>query len=436
MCFLKVFQPYLRICVLPGDSWTCENSSTDKISITEVSDEPELIDSSKTSYYDYKNPSKEVHRPVSSYAIAETPELGNFHPHITPYPLIEIISNKGKIGVPGGNAKYPMAHKTEQEMENYLFEYFESQHKLRTRLDNALSQKNGGNSKYTWLRGIVDRILLFENYDNFQSPCESRVKNNLQKNNQADDLRSNILDYLVESYILGTRNPVREKSKKKTNEKAVMIEKSEEIDAATEGMKIMHKNPIDSLIDGPRAENNVVVIEGNLDQREYITINKYKSLSKRLELRVVGLLPCARGVRLPNVTDCTKYYTCDPETANIVDFSCPLRTAFNDFKRVCESQRYRICSGRLEQEKEKTTIRSATIDTTLGAETTEIPEERNPCSSPGKFVDSISDNNYYVCYSSPNNRTKIEYLKMTCPNNLIFCQDRRVCSTRTRCYGN
>lgn len=446
------------MCVLPGDAWTCDNLSTESFLATKSHESSGLIDPAQTSYLGYAQES-----PLpESYPIDGTSELGNVRLPATPYPLIEIADGTEKYS----NNDYEKATKdtalpqaVEHRVENYLYQYFNGQQKIPTRNKNG-NDNGGQENNVTWLRGFINKMLLYENVRvpveqqvfsvvgpiaRFGSKtCESSTENALRKNDYLNNIDSNILSYLVQSYILGRRQSMLGKANK-NSKKTSSVTISGTTEASHQKDDVLNSNAassseqqasINTLKNGLKDSDNVIAVKGNLGGKEYVTIAKYKSLSTRVNVEVIDVVVCAKGIRLPNRTDCMKYYTCDPETATVVEFSCSPKTAFNDYNRVCEAQRYKACAKERLAEHEVTTTPRLIPSTQAPDLTTALTEDsanRNPCQSTGKFVDELSEKHYYVCYSSAGDSGSMEAIRMTCPSDLIFCQEKRVCTARIRC---
>lgn len=134
-------------------------------------------------------------------------------------------------------------------------------------------------------------------------------------------------------------------------------------------------------------------------------------------------IPCTTGLRLPNLTDCTRYYTCNSTSGTLLSYSCPSQMAFNAHKHVCEVTVYKGC-------KEQMISNSYLI--------TQPPEFISPvttpnptlCFQPGKIPDPESSHHYFIC--NHNSDTLVQY-RMTCPNTLHFCARENACKKQNDC---
>ncbi|XP_069693506.1 uncharacterized protein [Periplaneta americana] len=130
-------------------------------------------------------------------------------------------------------------------------------------------------------------------------------------------------------------------------------------------------------------------------------------------------LPCTVGVRMPNLTDCTRYYMCNASSRDLYSYTCPEKMAFNAYKHVCEASIYAKCKEQI------TTESSLSIMIT-----TVTTPSTNPCLIPGKMSDPDSRHHYYICYY---HATKMERHRFACPNNLYYCASRKVCKKQNDC---
>jgi Fe-S cluster biosynthesis and repair protein YggX len=129
-------------------------------------------------------------------------------------------------------------------------------------------------------------------------------------------------------------------------------------------------------------------------------------------------IPCILGVRMPNFTDCTRYYTCDSKTGKILSYTCPQLMAFNVYKHVCETSVYSWCN-------KQTMIVNRLIMSQPVEETAPATTRRpSPCSTPGKIPDPNSKQHYFVCYIESD--TVLSY-RMACPNQLEYCASEKIC---------
>jgi Fe-S cluster biosynthesis and repair protein YggX len=135
-------------------------------------------------------------------------------------------------------------------------------------------------------------------------------------------------------------------------------------------------------------------------------------------------IPCTTGVRMPNFTDCTRYYMCNSTSGTILSYACPPHTAFNVYKHVCETSVYNWC-------KQQTMIFNQLIMLQPLEETT-AATTINPslCSKAGKIPDPHSRQHYFVCYIESD---KILSYRMACPNKLEYCESEKVCKKQNDC---
>lgn len=162
----------------------------------------------------------------------------------------------------------------------------------------------------------------------------------------------------------------------------------------------------------------------NIGNKQYLTIERYRSLGYNLDPQFVQVIPCIKNVRMPNMTNCIKYYICEPDMASVIEYSCPLFTAFNKYSKTCDASTYNKCN---ENENNKENINL------LGNVNNIFQTNKNICTENGKTKDPTSESHYYICYSPSENAEDIKSVRMSCPNGLIFCQIRKVCTTKRLC---
>lgn len=73
-----------------------------------------------------------------------------------------------------------------------------------------------------------------------------------------------------------------------------------------------------------------------------------------------GLICTYVLARQANKTDCFKYYVCNAKTKEIIKYTCPPLTAFNDLTKFCDSSSYKDCKKMRENEK-KNSIKNRRI---------------------------------------------------------------------------
>jgi hypothetical protein len=137
-------------------------------------------------------------------------------------------------------------------------------------------------------------------------------------------------------------------------------------------------------------------------------------------------IPCTTGTRMPNLTDCTRYYTCNSTTGVIFSYTCPPQMAFNVYTHVCDVSIYKWCKGRNETHNQPI---FPPISISINYLNTQAP---TPCSKPGKTPDPHSSKHYFVCYFQ---NDRIKRYRMTCPNTLYYCASEEVCKKPSDCSG-
>ncbi|KAF3426738.1 hypothetical protein E2986_10925 [Frieseomelitta varia] len=384
-----IFQPYLRICVLPGDSWECDTLSTESSIITNKYDVPELINPNETSYMGLTEDPWNLSEFVdSSYT---TDNIPDYQETATPYPLIEIAET--------------MEHKYNLNASEII-------------KDNDYLQTQSDNKKYySMLNQLIHHLLL---YKKITIPLEFLASSSLST---SPGLVTNLplANYLVQNYIQQNNNlqntiitDVKLQNTSENNVKDDIIE------------PVSNKNSKNSSVfDNMGDKNNIILITDHVGNRQYLTIERYKSLGYRLDSQYIQLIPCIKSTRMPNITDCTRYYICEPVIASVIEYSCPLFTAFNRFARTCDAESYNKC---IENKNNANANSLGSIDNIFE---TNVSNE-NICMEHGKTKDPTSESRYYICHSSPDN-SQIKSIRMTCPNGLIFCQVKKVCTTKRLC---
>ncbi|XP_048511878.1 uncharacterized protein LOC125501073 [Athalia rosae] len=450
-----VFQPYLRICVLPGDSWTCDILATEPPETT-TREMPELIDSTLTSYLGYgEDDASKYGEPVDSYyKLDRYTEPSETHSTVTPYPLIEVTAPNSYINQIDStiqNIGLPIAIKHSED--NYLYHFVNGQQVLSTPA-NANSEQLQTHLQH--LSELLERLTANQGVGiphDRQPPLYATTTTTTPRSaiDYAGDYNGNdflsngysnekqgsaILNFLLKNYLqknegqsngvfsnLGTIAKLR--TAEQTTQKA--NDEPHGVPTTTE--------PVDLEIKGHQSEDNIVVVSDSLNNKQYFTIGKYKSIAHQLLSETVELLPCTNGVRLPNSTDCTRYYSCEPSTAKIRQFSCPENTAFNQYKRLCETGEYALCKS----EATKTVLRishttvAPKMNGDNGEASKENTENKSPCQTIGKHSDPTSEKHYYLCFSEKDRSNDMKFQRMVCPNSLIFCEDKNLCTTRKRC---
>ncbi|KAL0124493.1 hypothetical protein PUN28_006381 [Cardiocondyla obscurior] len=408
-----VFQPYLRICVVPGDIWTCDTLSTERAPITKY-DTSQLIDSMNTSYLGYTQDPLEFSETIDSSYVIE-----NFSDSttkgITAYPLIE-FEESDKTTHNDKSVKNASYHK------NYL--YTNNQEQLP--LSPLQEYKNIVDSHYKWLNNLTSWLhkeALAAISNSLSIPVKDINPTQTIVIFTSHDRERNIsLSYFMQSYT--------EKNELHNGEPTEMLENSDpQASSVTTTSTVSTENTLELLINSLDSDNNVIRISDNLGNKQYFTIDQYKAVAHQLTSHTVSAVACTRNVRLPNRTDCNRYYTCEPKTATVVEYFCPPYTAFNVNSRICDIESVKTCT-RNRFPANKIFIKSVENQST--AMHVEETSEKKLCQELGKIKDPASDSHYYICYNMPDSE-EIKSIHMTCPNTLIFCQSKKVCTTRRLC---
>lgn len=416
------------MCVVPGDIWTCDTLSTDPTIVTRRYETADSIVPTDTSYLGYtQDPAKFSETIDSSYVIEDdTSDLTT--EAATAYPLIEFDETSRMIQDDTADVRNVTYHKE----ENYLYEYVNN----RRRVPLPLMQKYEAlvNDHYKRLSELVSRLHVYQKLSSAISGSLSMTAGGTTTANPTRTIailtthnrKQNVsLNYLMQSYVEGN---------KLHNDKPVETEESGDRPQIDNDMITSTENSLQLLIDGLDSENNIIMINDNLGNRQYLTIDRYRAVARRITPRSVSVMACTRNVRLPNRTDCEKYYTCDPRTASVVEYTCPLHTAFNAHSRICDTESVKACK-RHEPPSNVAFVKRVEHEDDVRDNPHEEdtkPEKEKPCNELGKMKDPTSDSHYYICYSVPGSE-EIKSVRMTCPNALIFCQNKRVCTTERLC---
>lgn len=241
---------------------------------------------------------------------------------------------------------------------------------------------------------------------------------------------------LVRNYIIN--HPKTGDSSKKKRKKNEMKETTEASQVNLEPGEFVttFSSSTESILDGT---NHIVLIIGNLGEKKYVTIEQYKELANNFKVQVLDVIPCMPGgIRLPNITNCVRYYTCDPNTANLHEFHCPPQTAFNTRTNFCDPQKYKSCVKNRNKLPTSDQIPNPSVinsEKLILSSSNDSEKQKHYCESTGKFPDSTSNKFYYLCYLTKESGT-VESIRMACPNDLVFCQGRKVCTTRRLCLDS
>lgn len=326
----------------------------------------------------------------SSYT---TDNIPDYQETATPYPLIEIAET--------------MEHKYDLSADNAS----------EINKENSYLQTQSDNKKYySMVNQLIHHLLL---YKKITIPLEFLASSSLST---PPGFIANLplANYLVQNYIQQNNNL------QNTIVTDMKLQNASENSANDDiAEPISSENSNNSIFDNVENENSIILITDNVGNRQYLTIEKYKSLGYRLDSQYVQLIPCIKSTRMPNITDCAKYYVCEPEIASVIEYSCPLFTAFNKFIRTCDTESYNKC---IENKNKANANSPGNINNIFDTNAS----NKNICMEHGKTKDPTSESRYYICYSSPNN-SQIKSIRMTCPNGLIFCQVKKICTTNRLC---
>ncbi|XP_012150949.2 uncharacterized protein LOC105663842 isoform X1 [Megachile rotundata] len=411
-----IFEPHLRICVLPGDSWTCDTLSTESSIVTNRYDSvPELINSNETSYMGSTQDPVDFSELIDSSYITDSIPDEPDQEMATPYPLIEVEETTNDNG--------------ETNTDNFSV--------INNLQHDYLQAQNDSRKQYLLLNQLIQHLLVYKEITiplefltsslstpstlNTKIPLSNEVK--FTKDNQHNVL----MNYLIQNYIQQNNNLQNNIITGTQLQNTTMRDSTvlKDADANKPMLNIENSNnTLSTTFDNLENENNIISIVDNVGNKQYLTIERYKALGYPLNSQSVQVLPCIRNIRLPNVTNCLRYYVCEPERPSVIEYSCPLFTAFNAYIKICDTESYSKC------------IRKVNINIPNGADNVfqkDVTEE-NICTEHGKIKDPTSESRYYICHSDKSQNIKA--MRMTCPNNLIFCQTKKVCTTKRFCKGS
>ncbi|XP_033606125.1 probable endochitinase [Cryptotermes secundus] len=186
----------------------------------------------------------------------------------------------------------------------------------------------------------------------------------------------------------------------------------------------IHKKPVTTVTPVNTATNQIQYI--STTDSSSPSINRFSTGLLHPQWSPPTNIPCTTGIRMPNLTDCKRYYTCNSTYGIIFAYTCPPQTAFNVYTHVCDTSIYKWC------ERQTGTYNQPFIPpspTTVISLTTPLPTS---CSKPGKTPDPQSSKHYFVCYFQ---RDRIKKYRMACPNTLHYCASQRVCKKPSDCSG-
>ncbi|CAG5101958.1 Protein of unknown function [Cotesia congregata] len=382
-----VFQPHLLLCVQPGENWSCDDResgseiSNDNISLS--SEFSNRIESGSDLNYQFSSSSA-------------SNKLSNLQV-IIPYPF----NRTNETG-------------TKKETLQILI---------------PMKGQNNFNDKSSDSKGYWNKIIFYQHVGPSVKQYLFLPRNS--GSNKNEYTYHDIFDYFVKNFTLD------HKLEGIKNNDTEIDDGITEIDTLQSNFNI---DEIDKL-------SNVLLVKSNLGKKEYITVDKYKKLlASNLKIEIIRIIPCRRGFRLPNATDCTKYYTCELTNAQVHEFTCPPYTAFNNQINICDPQTFKRClksryhslsSSDIKKEMTVSSKEDDDDDDDYDEDDDNDADSKDevadkPCESAGKFPDRKSEKYYYLCYTSEVTG-KIESIRMICPNDLIFCGDRKVCTTKRFC---
>lgn len=407
--------------MVPGDIWTCDWTTEDTF-VTNKYETPELVG------YPTDSSSSEYTQDPFSNVIDSSYVIDNFSEStteaVTAYPLIEFEESDVTTRA-DKDAKNVTYHKK----ENYLYEYYMNK---QASLSLIEEYKNIIDNHYKCLNELINQLHNYKKLSAISSALSIPIRDIttvkptktiaiFESHNQEHNIT---LNYLVQSY---TEENVKlhedEPTEKEGNGSQINDSTS------TPNNVVSTESTLQLLINSLDPENNIIRISDNLGNKRYLTINRYKNIASQLISRYISVVACTKNVRLPNRTDCNRYYMCDPKTASVLEFSCPLHTAFNVNSRICDIESAKTCGNNKLPINEIFVERHENITTDSDKK---LMEEDQLCQELGKMKDSASDFHYYICYSIPGSED-IKSIRMSCPNALIFCQGKKVCTTRRLC---
>lgn len=392
--------------MVPGDIWTCDTLSTDSTFVTERYETPELIDPTETSYLGYTQDPLDFSEAIdSSYAISDF--VDSTIETITAHPLIEFEDSTRE------NSR--LQNVTYHKEENYLYEYTNNQ---ITQLPLMQKYKDIVDSHQKWLNDLITRLHI---HKELSAAISASLSASVEGGTTTNPIRT--------ITIFASHNRQQNISVNYQNHFEANHGKPNEMDnVATTTDAVSAESTLDLLINSLDPDNNVIRITDNLGNRRYLTINEYKVAARRLSPRAVSVVACTKNVRLPNKTNCDRYYMCDPKTASVTEYSCPPHTAFNMYSRICDIESAKTCVHKVSTNE----IFIENIEREDALTHNEESSEEMLCKELGKIKDPASDSHYYICYNIPGSE-KIKSIRMTCPNALIFCQSKKVCTVRRLC---
>ncbi|KAF7384333.1 hypothetical protein HZH66_012583 [Vespula vulgaris] len=442
-----VFQPYLKTCVLPSDTWSCDHLKNKSFSTTtnKNSNFIQIIDhqnSTRTNSKFLVN----AHA-YNAYNSNETSNLSNrssvdLHPSIK----IEdtIIYKKDSKYNNNHNIINPVT--VNQKEENYVYEYINKRNQMA--LPFTSESKDQMEDHYVWINQLINRLIIYKklllSLDQLTLPSTDFIKHNEpveppESPKYSKNVPNILLKYLIQQYMFQTNyHNVVASTTKFQNFSDIEKQKIYNNDINSSVHNIIEKfnktreNIIHKTNNNANTDNSIIMIIDDFGNKEYLTVEKYKSMAYKIKSNSIHFIPCIKEIRFANKSDCIKYYTCEPLEAHVKEFTCPDNTAFNEYTRVCDTYKYKICKEHKSVFTELPLINNTEINNSLT--NNDISKEKI-CKEIGKTEDPTSDTYYYICYFPTKITTDIKAIRMRCPNNLKFCKSKNVCTTKQLCMN-
>ncbi|KAL2719388.1 hypothetical protein V1478_010850 [Vespula squamosa] len=435
-----VFQPYLKTCVLPSDTWSCDHLKNRSFSTT--TNKNFNFNQNYTRTNSKFLVSAHVH---DAYNFNETINLSNkssvdLHPSIK----IEntIIYKKDNKYNNNHNIINPVT--INQKEENYVHEYINKRNQMA--LPFTSESKDQMQDHYVWINQLINRLIIYKklllSLDQLTLPSIDFIKHNKsveppESPEYSKNVRNILLKYIIRRYMFQTNyHNVVANTTKFLNFSEIGEHKIYNSDINSSEHNIIKKfnktreNTIYETDNYVNTDNSIIMITDDFGNKEYLTVEKYKSIAYKIKSNSIHLIPCIKEIRFANKSDCIKYYICEPLKAHVKEFTCPDNTAFNEYTRICDTYRYKICKEHKSVFTELSLINSTKINNFLS--NNDIPKEKI-CKEIGRTEDPTSDTYYYICYFSTKTSADIKAVRMRCPNNLKFCKSKNVCTTRKLC---
>lgn len=340
---------------------------------------------------------------------------------VTAIPLIEFEESEGTTRG-DENVKNVSYHKE----ENYLYNYMNSREQMALFL--MQKYKNIIDIHQKWLNELMNRLHVYKEMSTAISSSLTFPVKNITIINPTQTVTIFASHNHKQNLSLNYPAQIIDKNKSQ-GDKPIETEdnKLETDNIATTNSAVSTESTLKLLIDSLDVDNNIIRIDDDIGTRKYLTIKDYKKISHRLKPRHISVVMCTKNLRMANKTNCNKYYTCDPKTASLTEYFCPPHTAFNVNLRICDIESAKTCG--INKYPTTNEIFEHEITTTVK---TQESSERKTCQEIGKIKDPSSDSHYYICYNAPGSEN-IKAIRMTCPNTLIFCQNKKVCTTKRLC---